>query len=132
MRKQGVIILIIIIFLLGLVGLGIKVLLDKNQTQEMPKKMMEQVKLFTLDEVARHNSINDCWTVISNDVYDLTQYINRHPGGDEILRACGQDATTLFTKRQMKDGQSVGSGGPHSQSANEQLAKLKIGVLTTR
>lgn len=129
---QGIITLIIVIFLLGLAGFGLKVLLDKNQTQEMPKKMMEQVKTFTLDEVARHNSRSDCWSVISNDVYDLTQYINRHPGGDEILRACGQDATTMFTKRQTKDGQSVGSGSPHSQAANEQLARLKIGVLATQ
>lgn len=84
---------------------------------------------YTLAEVAEHNSRDDCWAVINDTVYDLTSYINRHPGGQEILRACGIDATTLFTSRQTSDGQFVGSGTPHSQAADEQLARLKIGEL---
>ena len=62
-------------------------------------------------------------------MYNLTEFINRHPGGDEILRGCGTDATTLFTKRQTEEEQPVGSGSPHSQAAQEQLAPLKIGAL---
>ena len=62
-------------------------------------------------------------------VFELTDFINRHPGGDEVLRACGTDATTLFTSRTTKDGQSIGSGTPHSQAAQEQLDQLKLGTL---
>jgi cytochrome b involved in lipid metabolism len=83
-----------------------------------------------MSDVSQHNSKNDCWTAISGDVYDLTEFINRHPGGNEIVRACGIDATTLFNSRKTTDGQSVGSGAPHSQTAREQLAQLKIGTLT--
>lgn len=82
-----------------------------------------------MDEVAQHNSKSDCWTVISDDVYNLTGFANRHPGGDEVLRACGEDGTVLFNSRQTTDGQPVGSGAPHSQAAQEQLNQLKIGTL---
>lgn len=104
--------------------------LDNRQTQPLPDKQTpDQAKTFTLNEVAQHTSKDDCWAIISGDVYDLTEFINRHPGGDEILRACGTDATTLFNSRQTQDGQAVGSGAPHSQAATEQLAKLKIGTI---
>lgn len=66
-------------------------------------------------------------------LYDLTDYVIRHPGGNEILRACGTDATSLFNSRQSADGRErVGSGAPHSQAAAEQLARLKIGTLTKK
>lgn len=89
----------------------------------------QQQKTFTPEEVAKHSSKDDCWAIISGNVYDLTSYINRHPGGSEILRACGIDATTLFSSRQTEDGMSVGSGSPHSQYATEQLEKLQIGKI---
>lgn len=73
--------------------------------------------------------MNDCWTIIDNAVYDLTTYVNRHPGGEEILRACGENSTSLFNSRKTDDGQPVGSGSPHSQIAREQLAQFKIGTL---
>ena len=107
--------------------------LNNRQAQPLPdKQTSDQAKTYTLSEVARHASKDDCWAIISDDVYDLTEFINRHPGGDEILRACGTDATTLFNSRQTQDGQWVGSGTPHSQAAVEQLAKLKIGTVNKR
>ena len=80
-------------------------------------------------EIATHNSKTDCWTVISGQVYELTDFVNRHPGGNEVVRACGIDATTLFTSRTTEDGQPIGSGTPHSRVAQEQLDQLKIGNL---
>lgn len=84
---------------------------------------------FTEAEVASHNTESDCWTIINSSVYDITEYVSRHPGGDEILRACGTDATTLFETRTTEEGEEVGSGEPHSQSAHSQLETLKIGKL---
>lgn len=104
--------------------------LDNRQAQPLPdNQTSDQAKAYALSEVAQHASKDDCWAIISGDVYDLTEFINRHPGGDEILRACGTDGTTLFNSRQTQDGQAVGSGAPHSQAAQEQLAKLKIGTI---
>ena len=89
----------------------------------------ETAATYTPSQVREHDSDTDCWTIIEGDVYDLTSYINRHPGGAEIERACGVDATELFTIRRSTDGQPIGSGSPHSNAAAEQLASLKIGTL---
>ena len=84
---------------------------------------------FTAEEVAKHNSQNDCWTIIDGSVYDLTSYIPNHPGGKEILRACGADGSSLFKSRETNSGEAVGSGNPHSSNAASQLANLKVGTL---
>ncbi len=129
-NKSTIIFSVIVLLLLGAIGGGIWVTLNNRQAQPLPdNQTSDQAKAYTLSEVARHASKDDCWAIISDDVYDLTEFINRHPGGDEILRACGTDATTLFNSRQTQDGQWVGSGTPHSQAAMEQLAKLKIGTV---
>ena len=129
-NKSTIIFSVIVLLLLGAIGGGIWVMLNNRQAQPLPdNQTSDQAKTYTLSEVARHASKDDCWAIISGDVYDLTEFINRHPGGDEILRACGTDATTLFNSRQTQDGQWVGSGTPHSHAAMEQLAKLKIGTV---
>jgi cytochrome b involved in lipid metabolism len=58
--------------------------------------------------------------VVDNSVYDVTNFITDHPGGEEILKGCGKDATSLF-KGQPKHG------GPEAQSM---LPTLKIGEIT--
>lgn len=128
MSKSTVAFLAIIALLVIIGGVGISVL-NQRQTPEPINDLNEQTKSFTMIEVSQHNSRNDCWTVISGDVYDLTDFVNSHPGGNVILRACGIDATTLFNSRQTADGQPIGSGTPHSQAAREQLAPLRIGSL---
>ncbi|VUC24937.1 unnamed protein product, partial [Clonostachys rosea] len=48
-------------------------------------------------EVAKHNTKNSCWVVISGIVYDVTQLIDQHPGGaNAILALAGKDATEDF------------------------------------
>lgn len=92
-----------------------------------PSTSTEQ-KAISLAEVAMHNSPNDCWAVINGNVYDLTAYLSRHPGGDDIERACGIDATKLFETKTTDSGESLGSR-PHSSAATQQLESLKIGTL---
>lgn len=128
-KKSSVFLTIIVLVLVIVIGIGGYVLIQKRQIPEVNLDTMEQPKVFSIAEVARHNSKKDCWSIISGNVYDLSSYVIRHPGGDEILRACGVDATTLFTQRQTESGRPVGSGSPHSQVADEQLAKFKIGVV---
>lgn len=84
---------------------------------------------FTLAEVQTHASEDDCWTVIDGVVYDITQYVASHPGGDEILRACGADGSSLFNSRKTEDGETVGSGTPHSSRAQSSLSQFEIGTL---
>jgi cytochrome b involved in lipid metabolism len=90
----------------------------ENLSQEHPT-----VQEFTMDEIAKHNSKEDCWLLISGKVYDVTKNVPVHPGGESILEGCGKDATTLFETRPM------GSGTPHSEKARGYLAKAYIGDL---
>lgn len=42
-------------------------------------------KKFTLAEVAKHKKDGDCWVVIKKKVYDITKFLEQHPGGAEVL-----------------------------------------------
>jgi cytochrome b involved in lipid metabolism len=53
---------------------------------------------YALSDVAKHATEMDCWTVVRGYVYDVTKFIPSHPGGKEIIKACGKDATTLFDR----------------------------------
>ncbi|GME69408.1 unnamed protein product [[Candida] boidinii] len=53
----------------------------------------------TKDELSKHNKLDDFWVCIDRKVYDLTSYLDFHPGGVEILKAvAGKDGTALFNK----------------------------------
>ncbi|XP_078733459.1 cytochrome b5 reductase 4 isoform X2 [Lampetra fluviatilis] len=48
-------------------------------------------------ELARHNLRDDCWTCIRGLVYNVTAYMEYHPGGEEeLMKAAGMDGTELF------------------------------------
>ncbi|KAI1385414.1 uncharacterized protein F4822DRAFT_343803 [Hypoxylon trugodes] len=48
-------------------------------------------------EVAKHNTTSSCWIVINRKVYDVTSYLDQHPGGAAILiKQSGKDATPQF------------------------------------
>lgn len=102
---------------------------ESTQQQALDTETADQ-EVYAVEEVQDHNTAQDCWTIINGSVYDITSYVPRHPGGDEILRACGEDGTSLFTQRTDSSGDAVGSGTPHSSSAESQLEQLKIGTVS--
>ena len=64
---------------------------------------------YTMAKVKENNSAASCWSVISGNVYNLTQWINSHPGGQSVIRGlCGVDGTSSF------NGKHRGDGGPAS------------------
>ena len=92
----------------------------------------------------QHNSESDCWLIIGNDnngmyikfednnfkhdysiyfiggekVYDITKYLNDHPGGSEImLEFAGKSADDMF--------EDIG----HSSEARNTMKKYLIGKL---
>lgn len=73
-------------------------------------------------EVAKHTTSTDCWTIISGKVYNITNYIPLHPGGSEILLACGTDATNFFNG-------TIKPGRQHSAIASQLLVRYLIGNL---
>jgi len=52
---------------------------------------------YTMAQVAVNNSAKSCWAVIEGSVYNLTAWINSHPGGmGAIISLCGTEATSSF------------------------------------
>ncbi|XP_039054764.1 cytochrome b5-like [Hibiscus syriacus] len=77
-------------------------------------------KLYTMQEASQHNTKDDCWVVIDDKVYDVTSYLDEHPGGDDVvLVATGKDATDDF------------EDAGHSESAKELMQSFCIGELDT-
>jgi len=73
----------------------------------------------TLEEVKKHDSGTSCWSIIYGNVFDLTKWITKHPGGAGVIRAiCGKDGTSAF------EGQHAGEGRPANQLSNYFLGKL--------
>ncbi|KAJ0986228.1 hypothetical protein J5N97_004584 [Dioscorea zingiberensis] len=54
------------------------------------------LKFHTKEEVSLHNTRNDCWIIVNDKVYDVTPYVEEHPGGDAILKHAGGDSTKGF------------------------------------
>uniref|UniRef100_A0A1A7XNB4 Cytochrome b5 type B n=1 Tax=Iconisemion striatum TaxID=60296 RepID=A0A1A7XNB4_9TELE len=76
------------------------------------------VKFYTLEDVRVHNVINDTWLIIHDKVYDISKFLEEHPGGEEVLlEQAGADATESF--------EDVG----HSSDAREMLQQYYIGEL---
>ncbi|XP_055380081.1 cytochrome b5 [Condylostylus longicornis] len=77
-------------------------------------------QLYSMEEVALRNGKNGArtWLIIKNSVYDLTEFLDKHPGGSDLILECaGKDATSAFRD----------SG--HSMDANQMLKTYKIGEL---
>ncbi|KAI3933933.1 hypothetical protein MKW92_016168 [Papaver armeniacum] len=60
------------------------------------KSNAKESKLYTRAEIALHNKRTDCWIIIKNKVFDVTPYVEEHPGGDAILVHAGDDSTEGF------------------------------------
>ncbi|KAL2756029.1 hypothetical protein ACRALDRAFT_1050690 [Sodiomyces alcalophilus JCM 7366] len=72
----------------------------------------------TYQDVAEHNTKKDLYVVIHDKIYDITKFVDEHPGGEEVLLdVAGQDSTEAF--------EDVG----HSDEARETLAQFEVGVL---
>ncbi|KAF7649548.1 hypothetical protein LDENG_00139580 [Lucifuga dentata] len=85
---------------------------------EEEKSSQDGVTYFRLAEIEQQNSFKSTWIVIHNQVYDVTKFLEEHPGGEEVLREqAGGDATESF--------EDVG----HSTDAREMAGGMVIGEL---
>ena len=67
-------------------------------------------KGITRAEVAAKNTSSNCWTIIGNKVYDLTQWVSRHPGGSSAIASiCGIDGTSRFKSQHASSGRANGT-----------------------
>lgn len=93
--------------------------------QNNPAQLIAQGTILTKEELAKHASASSCWLLIDKKIYDVTSYLNQHPGdADTILPTCGTDATRAYSTK----GRTT-SPSPHSQNAHELLKAYYIGDL---
>ena len=53
--------------------------------------------LLTFADVAKHASSDDCWFILNDEAYDVTAFLDEHPGGSQvILDVAGRDCTEAF------------------------------------
>lgn len=53
----------------------------------------------TKEELAKHNTFEDAWISLDSKIYNVTDYLNYHPGGEKILKPyLGKEAGAIFRK----------------------------------
>ncbi|XP_043502185.1 probable cytochrome b5 2 isoform X1 [Polistes fuscatus] len=91
--------------------------LRKSKRNEDGTKLSE-LRCISLDEVAWHDTPDSIWIIIYDYVYDCTELLKNHPGGqDVLLEYAGRDATLSFF------------GAGHSKTAQKILKNYLIGEL---
>ena len=82
-----------------------------------PHGAIDGGRTVTLAEVAQHNTFEDCWIIIDNAVYDISEWKDHHPGGPFVARMyAGKDATAEF-------------GEYHSKRAERHMQHFRVGYL---
>ena len=72
---------------------------------------------FTRNEVSQHNKEDDCWIIVKDKVYNVTNFLDKHPiGKNVILMKGGTDCTYDMSF--------------HSKNANKILSDYLIGYLS--
>jgi cytochrome b involved in lipid metabolism len=88
-------------------------------TQQTTTTTTTGEKTYTMADVQAASTPENCLSAINGKVYDLTAWINKHPGGDKnILKICGIDGSSAF------DGKHGGQTKPETV-----LKGFSVGVL---
>lgn len=91
----------------------------KDSYKESKASISSELRVITIDEVKLHNKSTDCWTIVGDEVYDVTSFVERHPAGSPAIKEmCGKNASEDYL-------------GEHSGQAEPEkwLETLKIGTV---
>lgn len=81
------------------------------------------VRIFTREDLVTHSNTSSCWISRNGKVYDVTGFLQDHPGGDDLLlNYAGKDVGEIMKDPDEHD---------HSDSAYEMLEEYCIGRLGT-
>lgn len=79
-------------------------------------------RVVSQEELARHDSADSCWKAIEGRVYDVTDFIDRHPTPESVMTEwCGRESTEAWNDK--------GNGRPHSDAADAMLDAYLVGRL---
>ncbi|KAK3852785.1 hypothetical protein Pcinc_040635 [Petrolisthes cinctipes] len=91
---------------------------DPTSTRHRKRDEQSGLDVYTLDEVAMHDTMDDCWIILYDKVFDVTKFLLDHPGGEDvIMEHAGRDATIAFR------------GVGHSLPALQALDTYLMGIL---
>lgn len=46
---------------------------------------MAEQKLLSAQQISEHKTPEDCWIVVDNQVWDVTDFLDEHPGGSASM-----------------------------------------------
>jgi len=99
--------------------LGVSALLPAPQVQAQ-----DELPVITLEELAAHAGVDDCWMAIEGKVYDFSAYVPMHPAPPAIMADwCGKEATEGMRTK--------GYGRDHSPAAWAMMDPYLVGTLAT-
>lgn len=81
----------------------------------------KEIKEYSWEEISKHNTESSCWIVVYNKVFDVTPFLDKHPGGGKIIvKTAGKDATEAYER------------AFHSPKARGMLKGYLIGKLSSK
>ncbi|OUM55111.1 hypothetical protein BVG19_g4593 [[Candida] boidinii] len=84
--------------IITILGIGFTITSSSTISNDSVQKNKTNGKLISVEEFVKHNKPDDCWVVIHGKVYDMTDFIPKHPGGRApIITNAGKDVTDIFT-----------------------------------
>jgi len=81
------------------------------------------LRIFTTEDLMLQRKQGQCWIVRRGRVYDLTQFVDDHPGGEDLI--------TQFAGMDIGDAMEKESEHIHSESAYAMLEEFLVGKLGT-
>lgn len=85
--------------------------------------MSKRIRIYTAEDLAEHSTAASCWIARAGKVYDVTNFLQDHPGGDDyILNYAGKDVGAIMEDPVEHE---------HSDSAYDMLEEFVIGRLGT-
>jgi len=100
---------------------GDGMIVQVHAEEQEPTSASSSDKYYTMEEVAKHNTPeNRVWVIFKDGVYDVTDFIEGHPGGtDKIMLAAGKSIEPFWAIYQQH----------HTKEVYEILSEYRIGSL---
>lgn len=88
----------------------------------LSKTLLAAAAIYTLHDLSKHSTQNDCWILIQDKIYDISAYISKHPAPKPILlKYCGKNADHGWLTKDI--------GKAHSPMALRILKTFEIGTI---
>jgi cytochrome b involved in lipid metabolism len=95
-----------------------------HRSTDIQKKMegkQRSLRIFSLEDLVLQRKLGQCWIVRKGRVYNVTEFVNDHPGGDDLI--------TQFAGMDIGNAMEDEDEHMHSESAYAVLEEYLVGKL---